>query len=90
LAVRRNIGYVDCHALHHFHGSKQLRGYGERWKILRDHNYDPARDVYRDSQGILQLRPDRIGLRDDIRRYFDSRTEDDISFHEGDVNMGET
>lgn len=88
-ATRRNIGVVDCHALHYFHGSKKLRGYGERWKILRDHDYDPSRDVYRDSQGILQLSPDRIAFRDDLRRYFDSRTEDDISFHAGDGHLAE-
>ncbi len=89
IAVRRNVGVVDCHALHYFHGSKKLRGYGERWKILRDHDYDPTRDVFRDSQGILQLDPSRVGLRDDIRRYFDSRTEDDIAFHPGDGHLAE-
>lgn len=89
-AMRRNIGVVDCHALHYFHGSKKLRGYGERWKILRDNNYDPTRDVYRDSHGVLQLDPDRVELRDDLRRYFDSRTEDDISFHAGDRHLEES
>lgn len=88
-ATRRNVGVVDCHALHYFHGSKKLRGYGERWKILRDNDYDPSRDIFRDSHGVLQLDSDRIKLRDDLRRYFDSRTEDDISFHPGDRHMDE-
>lgn len=86
-AVRKNVGYVNCHAIHYFHGSKQRRGYGERWKILRDNAYDPAKDVYYDANGVLQLHPDRITLRDDIRRYFDSRTEDDISILPGDGTL---
>src|SRR5579859_356410 len=88
-AARKNVGVVDCHAIHHFHGSKQNRGYGERWKILRDNDYDPYRDLYRDGGGIWQLRPERVALRDDIRRYFDSRTEDDPTLKAGDRILGD-
>lgn len=88
-AARKNVGVVDCHAIHHFHGSKQNRGYGVRWKILRDQDFDPYHDLHRDAQGIWQLRPDRIALRDEIRRYFDSRTEDDPTLKEGDRLIGE-
>jgi nuclear transport factor 2 (NTF2) superfamily protein len=88
-AVRRNVGCVDCHAIHHWHGSKQRRAYGERWKILRDHAYDPERDIFRDARGIYQLTADKPGLRDDIRRYFTSRVEDDISLLGGDQLLGQ-
>jgi hypothetical protein len=88
-AVRRNVGCVDCHAIHHWHGSKQRRAYGERWKILRDHDYDPERDIFRDARGIYQLTADKPGLRDDIRRYFASRVEDDISLLGGDQLLGQ-
>lgn len=86
-AVKRNVGCVDCHAIHHFHGSKQLRGYGERWKILRDHNYDPAKDVFRDAYGLFQLTKEKPAFRDAIRRYFDSRTEDSIQLFPKDETL---
>jgi hypothetical protein len=88
-AVRKRVGAVRCHAIHHFHGSKQRRGYGERWKILRDFDFDPHRDLCPDARGVYQLSPERIGLRDEIRRYFDSRGEDDPSLMPGDTLLGE-
>jgi hypothetical protein len=87
-AVRRNIGYVPCHAIHHFHGSKQLRGYGTRWQILRDHDFDPSRDIFRDACGLFQLTPEKPAFRDAIRRYFDSRVEDSIQYFDGDTLLG--
>ena len=74
--IKRNIGYVDGHAIHHYHGAKSSRGYGWRPRVLRAHDFDPYRDLIRDAQGIYQLTPDKPGLRDDIRAYFRSRNED--------------
>lgn len=75
-ACRKNIGYIDCHMTHHWHGKKSNRGYSSRDAILVKHQYSPVRDVYQDWQGVLQLAPGAIGLRDDMRRYFLSRSED--------------
>lgn len=72
-----NIGYVENHAIHHFHGSKVFRAYGDRWKILRDQDFDPATDLVRDWQGVWQLAGNKPELRDEIRRYFRARNEDD-------------
>jgi len=74
--LTKNIGYVDCHALHHFHGSKSRRGYSSRDLLLVKHKYEPSHDVFPDWQGILQLSPGKPGFRDDIRKYFLSRSED--------------
>jgi hypothetical protein len=52
------------------------RGYSSRDQILVKHQYDPGRDVYPDWQGVLQLAPGKPGLRDAIRAYFISRSED--------------
>jgi hypothetical protein len=76
-ALKHNIGYVENHAIHHFHGSKVFRAYGDRWKILRDHDFNPETDLARDWHGIWQLRDNKPGLRDAIRRYFRERNEDD-------------
>lgn len=78
-SLTRNIGCVENHALHYFHGSKTQRAYGERWKILRDNDYNPLTDLTKDWQGIWQLAGNKPKLRDDIRRYFRARNEDDIT-----------
>jgi hypothetical protein len=75
--IHANIGYIENHAVHHFHGSKVLRAYGDRWKILRDNHYDPSTDIVRDWQGVWQLAGNKPRLRDDIRAYFRARNEDD-------------
>lgn len=76
--VKRDIGYLAGNITHFWHGSKANRHYNDRWKILVDNQYDPYRDVYRDTNGLLQLDDDKIKLRDAIRKYFRSRQEDCI------------
>jgi hypothetical protein len=72
-----NIGCLDCHAVHHFHGDYKLRGYGDRWKILTAQQFDPQMDIQRDWQGVWALSGNKPALRDDLRAYFQSRNEDD-------------
>jgi|SRR5579859_813852 len=79
--LQRNVGYVDAMAQHFFHGSKSRRGYGSRDQILAEEKFNPVADVYPDSQGILQLAPERWQLRDKIRAYFISRFEDDPNIY---------
>jgi hypothetical protein len=74
--LHKNVGYVDCHAIHHFHGPKHLRAYSTRDAILVNNKYSPVTDVYPDWQGVLQLAPHKSQLRDEVRRYFISRCED--------------
>ena len=74
--LKQNIGYVDNHAIHYFHGSKVARAYGSRWRVLLDNQYDPRTDVSRDWQGVLQLTGNKPRLRDHIRAYFRDRNED--------------
>jgi hypothetical protein len=79
--LKKNIGYVDAFATHHFHGAKSRRGYSSRDLILVKHQFDPVHDLRRDWQGIWELTPDKPGLRDDIRRYFTTRFEDDPNLY---------
>lgn len=80
--IRRKVGYVPGLLTHYWHGKKRDRKYIERWKILIDHQYDPDRDLKRDTGGLWQLvddgSPHSIVLRDDIRKYFRARNEDSI------------
>ena len=74
--IKQNIGYVENHAIHYFHGSKTSRAYGSRWRVLRDNDYDPRTDISRDWQGVYQLNGNKPQLRDQIRAYFRDRNED--------------
>ena len=85
--LQQNIGCVENHAIHHFHGSKVFRGYGERWKILRDRDFNPEIDLVRDWQGIWQLAGNKPRLRDEIRAYFRARNEDDPGLSGGERSL---
>lgn len=76
-SLLKNVGYVDGHCIHYWHGSKSRRAYSSRDTILARHQYTPYEDVYPSHQGVWQLNPEKSGLRDDIRSYFISRSEDD-------------
>lgn len=83
-SLRHNIGYLPGHCLHGWHGSKSQRGYSTRWQILRDCQFDPHVDIYRDWQGVWQLNPHKPHLRDAIRKYFHQRNEDDLALRGGE------
>lgn len=78
LELKHNIGYVPGTVMHHWHGSKKHRRYNDRWKILVDNKFDPVTDIYKDRQGLWQLRGNKPQLRDDIRAYLKQRNEDSI------------
>ena len=78
--LRKNIGVVSGTIAHAWHGKMIQRGYAERWKILVQHDFDPNRDLVKDSQGLSHLYDGGtqrfIDLRADLRDYFRSRNED--------------
>ena len=76
-AFHGNIGFVDSFAVHHFHGPIVKRGYSTRDNILVNNKYSPIEDVYPDWQGVLQISPAKPKLRDEVRKYFISRSEDE-------------
>jgi hypothetical protein len=78
LKLKMNIGFVPGTIMHHFHGSKADRGYQSRWEILQKHKYDPQADIMRDWQGMPVLSGNKNGLRDDMRKYFRQRNEDNL------------
>jgi hypothetical protein len=79
--LKKNVGFVDGFATHYFHGSKTRRGYSTRDEILAAHQFSPYTDLHPDYQGIYQLNPNKPDLRDNIRRYFISRFEDDPNLY---------
>ena len=77
-AIAGNIWYIENHAIHYWHGPYQSRGYGWRWKILATHAFDPGKDLKQELSGLLELRGNKPGMRDEIRAYFRSRNEDAV------------
>ena len=76
--IKKNVGHVPGTILHHWHGKMSQRGYGERWKVLIKHQFNPLVHLKRDSQGLYSLASECHQLRDDVRAYFGSRNEDGI------------
>lgn len=77
--LKGNVGFVEAHAIHGWHGPMAKRGYISRGGILARHGYDPRVDVLYDENGVLQLVENKPKLRDEIRGYFRQRNEDEIA-----------
>ena len=72
------LGYVPGLIRHYFHGSKKNRKYGERWKILVDHAYEPSVHVAARKDGLLV--PSKTcpsAMLEEIMAYFAERNEDE-------------
>jgi hypothetical protein len=74
--ISGNIGFTHGTIEHKFHGAKKKRAYVERWDILARHNFDPVKDLKKNTHGVVELSGNKHGLRHDIHRYFTSRDED--------------
>jgi len=80
--IKKNIGYVPGKLLHYWHGPKVSRQYFSRWQILTDNQFDPVMDLKPDTQGLYQLVVEesrQITMRDQLRQYFRTRNEDQLS-----------
>lgn len=77
--LQKKLGATKGTIEHRWHGKKIARGYVSRWDVLVKHRFDPFLDLVRNATGLLQLAPGKIGLRQDIERYFVSRDEDQNS-----------
>lgn len=73
---RMAVGYLNSHALHHWHGPRDSRGYAVRSEILKRHQFDPTVDLRRDTVGVLHWSGNKPDLEEDVRQYFRSRDED--------------
>jgi hypothetical protein len=76
--AHKHMGFVKGTLVHYWHGKKRDRQYRGRWEILTKNQYDPTRDIHKDTQGLWVLHPSNNRLRDDLRHYFQSRNEDSI------------
>jgi hypothetical protein len=73
--VQGSVGFVEGTVHHLWHGNKRDRLYDVRLTVLKDHDFDPDRDLGYDDNGVLCWAVDKPGLRDWCARYFDMRKE---------------
>jgi hypothetical protein len=78
LHIQRNIGYVGTTLLHYWHGNRRDRHYGTRWRVLADHRFDPAVDLVKNTDGLLEFTNAKPALHAAIREYFRARNEDGV------------
>jgi hypothetical protein len=73
--TRGKLGFVEGEIDHLYHGSIKNRNYSVRMQELEKLNYDPAKDVYTNHEGLLEI--GRKEIRDWVSKYFESRKEDE-------------
>lgn len=76
--AHKHMGFVKGTLVHYWHGKKRDRQYRGRWDILIKNQFDPTRELHKDTHGLWVLHPSNIQLRNDLRHYFQSRNEDSI------------
>jgi len=74
--VQKSVGMVPGMVIHHWHGPKQQRGYELRPEFLSFTQFNPLRDIKKDSQGLYTLAGTNLALRDSLRLLARIRNED--------------
>lgn len=74
------MGYIDCQAVHLWHGSRMKRRYFDRFERLRQ--YDPNTDILlAGSHGLHDWTPEAVSAKPDLVKgvedYLYSREEDE-------------
>jgi len=68
--------YVDGILVHLWHGELDKRQYALREDIGRKYNFDPAVDIKMNEEGCYEWASDKIGMHQDICKYFLDRHEE--------------
>lgn len=72
----RECSYLEQTVSHIYHGPMHKRQYLTRDTILANHAFDPATDITRNADGILEWSSEKPGLHEDVRKFFEGRDED--------------
>jgi hypothetical protein len=75
-ALNARVGCVANHAVHYYHGPYNQRGYDTRGAILTRHKFDPATDLVRNAQGLLQFAGNKPQMQNEIIAYLEARADD--------------
>lgn len=72
-----DIGMMRGLLIHYWHGALKNRGYETRWNLIVKHKFDPHKDLRKNKDGVYFI-PHKEQLVGDIKKYFESRKEDEI------------
>ncbi len=75
-SVGGKVGFLNEGIFHLWHGDLASRRYAERHALLRQFDFDPARDLAKDEGGCWRWSAVRGELKAGVLRYFESRRED--------------
>jgi len=75
------LGFITGTILHHWHGRLEDRKYRERWDILVSNEYNPAIDIEKSPNGLIQLTRRGMRIQQPIHEYFIGRREDNMTLH---------
>ncbi|RLV10153.1 hypothetical protein CTZ27_02680 [Streptomyces griseocarneus] len=75
-AIDGHIGYVEGELMHLWHGETADRGYGKRYSILTEHDFDPCVDIALTESGCWRWDTPKEKLHEQVTRYFTARHED--------------
>ncbi|NGO41435.1 hypothetical protein [Streptomyces ureilyticus] len=70
------IGYIEGELMHLWHGETADRGYGKRYSILVEHDFDPSADIALSEDGCWKWATPKAELHEQVARYFTTRRED--------------
>jgi hypothetical protein len=73
---RWRMAHVDGRIIHHWHGDTENRQYFERYRLLVEHGYDPARHLRLAENGTWEWTEPGGPLAAAVRRFFHDRLED--------------
>jgi hypothetical protein len=74
--IRGSVTHVAGEAVHMWHGSIGQRGYGERYRILKEADFDPHTDIALYAGGCWRWNSPKPDLHRRVQEYFVSRKED--------------
>lgn len=72
---RNLMGYIPGTLVHHYHGTRVNRQFNSRTNILLDMHFDPATDISRTRDGLVEICRPELAAR--IAQYFSDRKEDE-------------
>jgi hypothetical protein len=70
------IGYTKDTIEHMFHGRKEDRGYKSRWDMFLKYDFDPLKDIKRNTYGVLEFAGNKPELEREWELYLKARNED--------------
>lgn len=74
--INRQIYYTQGTILHLFHGKMKNRFYGDRYFLIRKHNFDPNKDLILNKDGCWEWNTKNKKMIKSVEKYFLMRNED--------------